>query len=102
MSELSKQRIIELERAEAKLQALEAGGVDNWEWYDESLKDYRKEELHNELMDALINDLQIAFGECAYEPSERGAGIAFTEDCYKSAVDVLKTAGVVFKEMLDN
>lgn len=25
---------------EEKLSALEAGGVDNWEWYDESLSDY--------------------------------------------------------------
>lgn len=24
---------------EAKLDALEAGGVDNWEWYEESLND---------------------------------------------------------------
>ena len=28
----------ELEKRDAKLKALEAGGVDNWEWYDESLK----------------------------------------------------------------
>ena len=27
-----------------KLEALEAGGVDNWEWYDDSLEDFRKEQ----------------------------------------------------------
>lgn len=25
---------------DAKLSALEAGGVDNWEWYSESLREY--------------------------------------------------------------
>ncbi|WQZ00618.1 hypothetical protein [Klebsiella phage vB_KpnP_cmc355D] len=28
-----------LERQDAELSALEAGGVDNWEWYSESLRD---------------------------------------------------------------
>ena len=32
----------ELERAERKLQALDAGGFDSWEWYGESLKDIWK------------------------------------------------------------
>lgn len=27
-----------------KLAALEAGGVDNWEWYSESLKEFWEEE----------------------------------------------------------
>ena len=29
-------------KANWKLQALEAGGVDKWEWYGESLEDYWK------------------------------------------------------------
>lgn len=32
--------IEELENRDEKLSALEAGGVDNWEWYAESLSDY--------------------------------------------------------------
>ena len=32
-------RFEELIKAEKTLSALEAGGVDNWEWYYESLKD---------------------------------------------------------------
>lgn len=34
---ISKARYHELLQAEAVLNALEAGGVDNWEWYDDSL-----------------------------------------------------------------
>ena len=36
--------IFEYESQIKKLQALEAGGVDNWEWYSESLKDWFKEQ----------------------------------------------------------
>jgi predicted nucleic acid-binding Zn-ribbon protein len=32
-------KIAELEQRDAILTALENGGVDNWEWYDESLKE---------------------------------------------------------------
>lgn len=36
--------ISNLENRDAILCALEAGGVDNWEWYEESLKDFFGEE----------------------------------------------------------
>jgi len=32
-------RYDELLKSEAILNALQAGGVDNWEWYDQSLED---------------------------------------------------------------
>lgn len=37
MIQVEESRLAELLREEWKLQALEAGGVDNWEWYNESL-----------------------------------------------------------------
>ena len=36
--------ISNLENRDAILCALEAGGVDNWEWYGESIKDFFREE----------------------------------------------------------
>lgn len=36
--------ISNLENRDATLCALEAGGVDNWEWYGESIKDFFREE----------------------------------------------------------
>ena len=65
-----------------KLAALEAGGVDNWEFYGESLHDYelnksRKEKVHD-LMTDLLNDLskfidapagwEAGYGICGDEP----------------------------------
>ena len=35
--EVSKERLAKLLRDERELQLLESGGVDNWEWYDDSL-----------------------------------------------------------------
>ncbi|QDP66007.1 MAG: hypothetical protein GOVbin631_68 [Prokaryotic dsDNA virus sp.] len=43
-TKISAKRLKELERIEAKLAALEAGGVDNWEGYDISLEPFRKED----------------------------------------------------------
>ena len=36
--------ISNLENRDATLCALEAGGVNNWEWYEESIKDFFREE----------------------------------------------------------
>lgn len=37
---ISKKRYYELLEAEDRLECLEAGGVDNWDWYSDSLRDY--------------------------------------------------------------
>jgi hypothetical protein len=39
---ISKTEIMRLNKRDYKLNCLEAGGVDNWEWFDESLKDFRE------------------------------------------------------------
>ncbi len=44
MKMLTEEEYEELLRDQRKLRALEAGGVDNWEWYEASLEDYWKEE----------------------------------------------------------
>ena len=40
MVKIDKKELRELLEAYYKLQALECGGVDNWEWYGASLQDY--------------------------------------------------------------
>ena len=94
---VSDKRLKELERAEAKLNALEAGGVDNWEWYGESLAPYHALNELEENRSDLINELAEIFGECAYEPSERGAGIAFSDDVFSTAMKLLVIKDVRFK-----
>ena len=73
---VSTTRLAQLEKAEKKLQALEAGGVDNWEWYSESLKDFFVEEEREELLDKILeNTIQVFCeeGEVNY-PAGREAG----------------------------
>ena len=41
---ISKKEYEELMERNRKLSALESGGVDNWEWYSESLSQYYDEE----------------------------------------------------------
>lgn len=79
----------EIKRRLAKLDALEAGGVDNWEWYDESLKDWFEENELEEKADSLIKSICEALSVGAYEPSERGAGFAFNEESIKDARDLI-------------
>jgi hypothetical protein len=40
---LTKERYEYYKRRDRMLQCLEEGGVDNWDWYSESLKPYFKE-----------------------------------------------------------
>lgn len=50
---ISESMLAELISAEARLNSLEGGGVDNWEWYGESLKD-GFEAYQEDLTEALI------------------------------------------------
>lgn len=96
--DIPSKRLKALERTEAKLNALEAGGVDNWEGYDISLEGYCAENELEENRNNLLDELEVVFGECAYEPSERGAGIAFTEAARDSALRILDKLNVNFSE----
>lgn len=41
---ISLEELQRLQQRDAELSALEVGGVDNWEWYGESLKHLRKDD----------------------------------------------------------
>jgi hypothetical protein len=40
---ITRARLRELLETEALMQALDSGGVDNWEWYDASIEDHHQE-----------------------------------------------------------
>ena len=78
-------------KSQRKLQALEAGGVDNWEWYGESLTEFNKEEDRAEALEDLLTELCECLCESMYQPSEMGAGFAFDEGSMTAAMAVLNT-----------
>lgn len=50
MKLIRKEELAYLLRASYKLSCLEAGGVDNWTWYDEALSDYCDEDLDDDTL----------------------------------------------------
>ncbi len=57
MNTINKERLEDLLRTERKIKALEAGGVDNWDWYSESLQEFNKqEEDEKRFLDLLSED----------------------------------------------
>ena len=83
-TKISKARLKQLLEAEEELNALNAGGVDNWEWYGESLdalvKKRELDERVGEEILTLFGDLaehidapagwQAGYGICGDEPFE--------------------------------
>ncbi len=71
---IDKKRLRELEKAEAILTALQNGGVENWEFYDEAITPYLKDVELEERIKLFLEDIEITLLIGCYEPSERGAG----------------------------
>lgn len=87
---INENRLKELERAFIKLQALESGGVDNWEGYSESLKEWNKENALDELFEDTYQELlEILVEAKVEEPAGRGCGYSITPD-EKSVYNLLK------------
>jgi hypothetical protein len=73
----------EINRRLAKLDALESGGVDNWEFYGESLSSWHKDNHVDECIDDAISEINELLTEAVIdEPAGRGCGhsIEFNED----------------------
>ena len=54
---ISKIDLLDLLRIYFKYQALESGGVDNWDWYGESLNDFLKTENTEHIEDFDFYDI---------------------------------------------
>lgn len=78
-----------LKRQAAKLEALEAGGVDNWDYYADALEDYRATIEREEKAEDYAHQICEILGSSAYEPSERGAGITFTVETEQKVSELI-------------
>jgi hypothetical protein len=79
----------EQERKLAKLAALEAGGVDNWEWYGESLKEYDETIGREEAAEEIIDDILEAIHDHIEQPAGMGCGYGINPEGYDIAVKIL-------------
>lgn len=78
--EITEKEYKELLKSQSKLTSLENGGVDNWEFYEDALDEFLKDENFNENVDAFVDEILTTVSEFTYEPSERGAGFAVSEN----------------------
>jgi len=85
---VTKERLDFLEDRDEMLTALEHGGVDNWEWYGESLTKYNKEKDAREELESTINNLMDNISEVLIEgveePAGRGCGFGLREESNKA------------------
>ena len=86
---ISKAEYEKMQRQIAKLEALEAGGVDSWEWYSESLKNWFAENELIELMDDTIDGINDVLIDAEVDyPAGREAGpsIHFDDEVMKAVL----------------
>lgn len=90
---LSKKQYEELLRAQRKLSALEAGGVDNWEWYDEAMREFRQEEEFEELLyqyaESILEECSLN-GDVEYPAGREAGHNILLGSCEDSVVDLLR------------
>lgn len=81
--EISKSQYDKMQRQIAKLEALERGGVDNWEFYGDALNEWNKENEIDELVQSAIDEMNEILADADVDyPAGREAGcrIVFDED----------------------
>ena len=79
---ISKTEYTKIQRQLAKLNALESGGVNNWEWYGESLSDWFAENEVDGLLECFVGDINklMVDAEIDERPTGRGWGYSITFD----------------------
>lgn len=91
MIKIEQKILEELLDKEAKLNALENGGVDNWEFYNEAIRDYENYKIKQEKEVELINNLLSDLSQMVSMPSEPQAGYGFEDiDASQVVKDFIK------------
>lgn len=78
--EISKERLAELEDVEEKMNCLEAGGVDNWEFFGLSLKKYWEKKDRAELLKTKYTELLEILCGGIIQPAGSGCGFGFADN----------------------
>lgn len=87
---ITQQEYNKMLRQVEKLEALEKGGVDNWEWYDESLAEWFAENEVEEALDAFVEGVNDILVDAEVdEPAGRGCGYYISLDETRLKVNAL-------------
>ena len=75
------------------LDALEAGGVHNWDGYDFSLEELRKKIEKEEAAVRVLDDIMEVLCLGITEPAGRGCGYGFSKDAQDDCLSILLRYG---------
>jgi hypothetical protein len=87
--EISQKRFDELLDKELKLNALECGGVDNWEFYDISLEGYWEEKNRQEKIAIFSDTICEIMSEYGDEPAGHGAGYGLKAEGQEQVIQAI-------------
>lgn len=90
--QIEKDRYEQLLDYEKQLNALHNGGVDNWEWYGESMKEYHEQKEKEEQLKQTFEEILETLCEGVEEPAGRGAGYGFKPEYQDSAFKLFREA----------
>jgi hypothetical protein len=79
----------DIERRLALLDALEAGGVGNWEGYDFATEEYSKTIGREEAAEDIIEEICCVLCEYIEQPAGAGCGFGFAPKSLDAAVEIL-------------
>ena len=96
---VSKTKYAELKKASKELEALYQGGVSDWEWYDASLEQFRREERLEDSINDAMTDLLIELSEHIDAPAGHEAGYSICGDePYEIVLKFIETVEKLKKE----
>jgi hypothetical protein len=93
------EELAELREAQEKLNALEAGGVDNWDGYDFAMEPIRKREENKKFLESIVGEIFEVAGEHIEEPAGHGCGYGIGQAAYDTAIAVLEKNLAKLKEL---
>lgn len=85
MKEISLERLRELQLAERTLNALEAGGVDNWEGYSYAMAEIKAQSDKEEAKLKVLDEIMEVLAQGVDYPAGREAGAGFTQNVIEEA-----------------
>ena len=90
----SSDEVKRLQERDHILSMLEAGGVDNWDGYDLSLEEWRKEKDDKDRLYAEYEKIEELLGEGVDEPAGSGCGYGFlptaSDDAFAKFLEIIK------------
>jgi hypothetical protein len=94
MPVITDERLKELERAERMLNALEVGGVDNWDGYDFAMEEIWKENERLERLASIRDRIEEILAEGVHEPAGSVCGFGFAQRASDELFTYLKTLNI--------